>query len=97
VGVVASNYPDERRSASGTGDSLARLPLRTDGADHPAHAEQQDSYTYYAELLIAVDGHSLSLPQPRATVDDLGPDLRTDRAVRPSWDDMVARFDDTWT
>jgi hypothetical protein len=80
VFAVASNYPDEGRSASDSGGYQARHALGD--ADHPTRAELGDSYTYYAELLVAVDGQSLSLPQPRATLDDPGPD--------PS-------FDDTWT
>ena len=97
VCVVTSNYPDEGRSASDSGGYQARHAFRAGDADHPTRAELGDSYTYYAELLVAVDGQSLSLPQPRAAVDDPEPDLRTDRTTRPSWDDMVARFDDTWT
>jgi hypothetical protein len=101
VCVVASNYPDRGRPASDGGDSRARLPFRTGDADHPActgaRAELRDSYAYYAELLVAVDGHGLSIPQPRAALDDLRRDLETDCAGQQSCDDMVARFDDTWT
>jgi hypothetical protein len=79
---VASNYPDEGRSASDSGGYQARHAFGTGDADHPTRAELRDSYTYYAELLVAVDGQSLSLPQPRAIQDDAGPD---------------PRFDDTWT
>ena len=53
-------------------------------------SDSRDGYTYYAELLVAVDGQGPSLPQPRVTVDDLGPDLRAER-------DRTVRFDDTWT
>jgi hypothetical protein len=77
---VTSNYPDEGRSASDSGGYQARHALA--GGDHPTRAELPDSYTYYAELLVAVDGQSLSLPQPRATLDDPTPD---------------PCFDDTWT
>jgi hypothetical protein len=82
VCAVTSNYPDEGRSASDGGGYQARHAFRTSDPDHPTRAELRDDYTYYAELLVAVDGQSLSLPQPRATLDDPGPDLS---------------FDDTWT
>jgi hypothetical protein len=82
VWAVSSNYPGEGRSANDSGGYQARHALRTGGASRPAPAELRVSYTYYAELLVAVDGQSLSLPQPRAALDDPGPGLR---------------FDDTWT
>lgn len=96
---MASNHPDRGRPASDGGEPRAGLQLRTGDCDRPARtgarAEGRDSYTYYAELLI--DGHSLSVPQPRAALDDLRPDLRTDPADQHGCDDMVARRDDTWT
>jgi hypothetical protein len=86
VCVVASHNPDEARPAGDGGNRDARLSSASIGTDHPAHngtrAKLQDSYLYYAELLIAVDGHSLSVPQPRAAPDDQDPD---------------PRFGDTWT
>jgi hypothetical protein len=59
---VASHYPDEG------------------GTDHPSHngtrAKLQDSYVYYAELLVSVDGHSLPVPPPRPAPDDRDQDPR---------------------
>jgi hypothetical protein len=56
--------------------------------DGERSASDPDSYTYYAELLVAVDGQSL--PKPRLALDDPRPGLRPDR-------DLPARFDDTRT
>ncbi len=93
---MASNYPDEGRSASERGDSWPALPFRTGGTDRPAHtearAELRDRETYYAELRFAVrcqSGSNPAIPAPRTALDDQGRD--------ESWDDMTARFGDTWT
>jgi hypothetical protein len=100
VCVVASNYPDEGRSASEHGDSWPELPFRTGGTNRPTHAEARaelrDRETYYAELRFAVrcQGGSIpSIPAPRAALDDNG----KSSAQGESWDDMTARFGDTWT
>jgi hypothetical protein len=86
VYVVASHYPDEGRSAGDGGNGDARPSSAPVGTDHPARtgtrAELQDSYIYYAELLVAVDGRSLPVPPPRAAPDDR---------------DQDPRFGDTWT
>jgi len=76
-----------------------------------ARAELRDRETYYAELRFAVHCQSRSIPAPRSAADDEGPRAR--RVSAPgaqessspsrsgiegeSWDDMIARFDDTWT
>jgi hypothetical protein len=78
VCAVASYYPDEGQSASDGGDSSARLPFRSGGADRPAdteaRAEVRDRETYYAELRFAVHCQSRSIPLPRAALDDQEPD-----------------------
>ena len=117
---MASNYPDEGRSASDGGDELARLPFRAGGTGQPAYearAEVRDRETYYAELRFAVHCQSRSIPAPRAALDDLESDTWTQRSATgsgatgggatgggatgstdgESWDEMVARFGDTWT
>ncbi len=102
---MASFFPDEGRSASDGGDEPAPLPFRAGGPDQPAYtearAELRDRETYYAELRFAVHCQSRSLPAPRAALDDLddlGPDTWTQRGTdEESWDEIVARFDDTWT
>jgi hypothetical protein len=103
VWVVASNYDDEGRSADDGAESCDRLPIRETGADRldprtpiEARAEVRDRETYYAELRFAVHCQSRSIPLPRAALDD----QETDKPKRPddeSWDDMTARFGDTWT
>jgi hypothetical protein len=83
---VASHYPDEGRSAGDGGNCDARLSSASVGTDHRAptgtRAKLQDSYVYYAELLVAVDGRTVPVPPPRAAPDDRDQD--------PS-------FGDTWT
>ena len=82
VCVVASSCPDEGRD----------LPVRSDGNRHPARiearAEVRDRETYYAELRFAVHCQSRSIPVPRAGLD---------AQENESWDEMIARFGDTWT
>lgn len=99
---MASNYPDEGLPANEDGDFRADLPFRTGGTDHPAHAEARaelrDRETYYAELRFAVHCQSRSIPAPRAALDDEGSDTFGKNSVEgESWDDMIARFGDTWT
>jgi len=94
---VASSCPDEGRPANEGGDHRAGLPFRSGGNRHPAHtearAEVRDRETYYAELRFAVHCESRSIPAPRAALDD-----REDEGTKgESWDEMIARFDDTWT
>jgi|SRR5580658_823793 hypothetical protein len=102
VWVVASKYEDESQSPDERADSAARLPFREAAAGRPtpteARAEVRDRETYYAELRFAVHCQSRSIPQPRAALDDQETD--TPKRRRPddeSWDDMTARFGDTWT
>ena len=82
---MASSCPDEGLSANEGRD----LPFRPGGNSHPAHtearAELRDRETYYAELRFAVHCQSRSIPAPRAAQEN------------ESWDEMIARFDDTWT
>ena len=103
---MASNYPDEGQSASEGGDEDVRLPFGGAGpgqsAGTEARAEVRDRETYYAELRFAVHCQSRSIPAPRAAFDDLGSGTRaqrgaTGRADGESWDEMIARFGDTWT
>jgi len=94
---VASSCPDEGRPANEGGDHRAGLPFRSGGNRHPAHtearAEVRDRETYYAELRFAVHCESRSIPAPRAALDE-----REDEGTKgESWDEMIARFDDTWT
>jgi hypothetical protein len=85
VCAVASSCPDEGLPANEGRD----LPFRSGGDSHPAHtearAELRDRETYYAELRFAVHCQSRSIPAPRAAQEN------------ESWDEMIARFDDTWT
>ena len=78
-----------------------------------ARAELRDRETYYAELRFAVHCQSRSIPTPRAALDDKESSGWThdasaksaqDGSARghggtegESWDEMIARFDDTWT
>jgi hypothetical protein len=98
---VASNYPDEGLPANEDGDFRADLPSRMSGTGHPAHtearAELRDRETYYAELRFAVHCQSRSIPLPRAALDDQETDKPKRRPDDESWDDMTARFGDTWT
>ena len=98
---MASNYPDEGLPANEGGDYSADLPFRTGGMSRPAHtearAELRDRETYYAELRFAVHCESRSIPQPRAALDDQETDKPKRRPDDESWDDMTARFGDTWT
>jgi hypothetical protein len=101
VWVVASMYEDDGQSPDeGTGFS-DRLPYRETGADRQApieaRAEVRDRETYYAELRFAVHCQSRSIPAPRAALDNQETDKPKRRPDDESWDDMTARFDDTWT
>jgi hypothetical protein len=101
VCVVDSRYPDEGQSAADDGDSGAPLPFRAGGAERPAPVEARpelrDRETYYAELRFAVHCQSRSIPQPRAALEDQVTDISKRRPDDESWDDMTARFGDTWT
>jgi hypothetical protein len=62
-----------------------------------ARAEVRDRETYYAELRFAVHCQSRSIPLPRTALDDQETDKPKRRPHDESWDDMTARFGDTWT
>ena len=98
---MASMYEDDGQSPDeGTG-SGERLPYRETGADRQApieaRAEVRDRETYYAELRFAVHCQSRSIPAPRAALENQETDTPKRRPDDESWDDMTARFDDTWT
>ena len=102
--VVASRYEDEGQSPDEGADSAAALPFRETGAGRPgpmtpteARAEVRDRETYYAELRFAVHCQSRSIPVPRAALDEQETDTPKRRPDDESWDDMIARFGDTWT
>jgi hypothetical protein len=99
VYVVASEYPDERQSASDGGGSGAELPFQTGSTERHGEArpELRDRETYYAELRFAVHCQSRSTPQPRAAPDDQETDQFQRRPGDESRDDITARFGDTWT
>jgi hypothetical protein len=101
VCVVASKYPDESLSANDNGDAGAELPFRTGGIGRtpPAEArpELRDRETYYAELRFAVHCQSRSIPHPRTALDDHDTDVTERGPADESWDDIIARFGDTWT
>jgi hypothetical protein len=82
VWAVGSRFRDEGRS-----------PMTST----EARAEVRDRETYYAELRFAVHCQSRSIPLPRAAPDNQGPDTAKRRPDDESWDDMIARFGDTWT
>ena len=103
---MASSCPDEGRSANEGGDHRADLPFRSGGSSHPAHtearAELRDRETYYTELRFAVHCESRSIPVPRAALDDVTSAQENSARAKggtegESWDEMIARFDDTWT
>ena len=98
---MASKYEDEGPSPDEGAESSARLPIRETGAGRlvpiEARAEVRDRETYYAELRFAVHCQSRSIPLPRAALDDQETDTRRRRPDDESWDDMIARFGDTWT
>jgi hypothetical protein len=98
---LASKYSGEGQPANDVGESGARLPSRTGGTERtpPAEArpELRDRETYYAELRFAVHCQSRSIPQPRPALDDQDTDLTKRRPDDESWDDIIARFGDTWT
>jgi hypothetical protein len=99
---VASKYEDEGLPANEGGDFPPDLPFRSGGTSQSAHtearAELRDRETYYAELRFAVHCQSRSIPAPRAALDDEGSDTcGNDGTDGESWDEMIARFDDTWT
>jgi hypothetical protein len=106
---VASSDEDEGRSPDCRTESCAGLPFRETGAGRPAavtpaavtpaeaRAEVRDRETYYAELRFAVHCQSRSIPLPRAAPDDQVTDVPKRRPDDEGWDDMTARFGDTWT
>jgi hypothetical protein len=77
-----------------------------------ARAELRDRETYYAELRFAVHCESRSIPAPRAARDDAESTWSHGASEKSaqqdsardsegtegeSWDEMIARFGDTWT
>jgi len=76
-------------------------PFRTGGTERTppleARPELRDRETYYAELRFAVHCQSRSVPQPRAALDEHDTDLTKRGPGDEVWDDMTARFGDTWT
>ena len=100
---MASRYEDEGQSSYEGAD----LPFREVSAGPPgppgpttpaeARAEVRDRETYYAELRFAVHCQSRSIPLPRAALDNQETDTPKRRPDDESWDDMTARFGDTWT
>jgi hypothetical protein len=98
---MASKYSDEGQPASSAGHTGAGLPFRIGGTERTPSAEAcpelRDRETYYAELRFAVHCQSRSIPQPRAALDDQDTDLTKRRPDDESWDDIIARFGDTWT
>ena len=98
---MASKYPDGDLSASDDGDSGAELPSRAGGTERstPAEArpELRDRETYYAELRFAVHCQSRSIPLPRSALDGQETGTPKRGPDDESWDDMTARFGDTWT
>ena len=98
---MASRYEDEGQSPDQGADSSAGLPFRETGAGRAApteaRAEVRDRETYYAELRFAVHSQSRSVPASRAAPDHQDADTRERRPDDESWDDMTARFGDTWT
>jgi hypothetical protein len=98
---VDSKFTDDDESPEDRADSSARLPFREADVGRPvdteARAEVRDRETYYAELRLAVHCQSRSIPAPRAALDDQEPDTRKRRPDDGGWDDMTARFGDTWT
>ena len=96
-----SRFTDDDESPDDRDDSPAGLPFREADAGRPidteARAEVRDRETYYTELRFAVHCQSRSIPAPRAALDDQEPDTRKRRPDQESWDDIIARFGDTWT
>lgn len=101
---MASKSPDEGLPANEGGGQHADLPSRPGDTGQLAHAEARaelrDRETYYAELRFAVHCQNRSIPAPRlARDDDEGSIWRhgDGGAEGESWDEMIARFGDTWT
>ena len=98
---VASKYEDDGQSPEDEPDVPDELPVREPGVARfspiEARAEVRDRETYYAELRFAVHCQSRSIPLPRAALEDQETDTPKRRPDDESWDDMIARFGDTWT
>ena len=98
---MARKHPDEDLSASDDGGSGAELPARTGGTERTtpveARPELRDRETYYGELRFAVHCQSRSIPHPRTALDDHDTDVTERGPADESWDDIIARFGDTWT
>jgi hypothetical protein len=101
---VDSRFQHEGQSPDEGADFSARLPFREADVGRPspmtsteARAEVRDRETYYTELRFAVHCQNRSIPLPRAALDDQDPATPKRRPDDESWDDMTARFGDTWT
>jgi len=100
-------------SGDGRADLPFRSGGNSHPAHTEARAELRDRETYYTELRFAVHCQSRSIPAPRAALDDEESSAWTHGASAQSapensarehggtegesWDEMIARFDDTWT
>ena len=98
---MASKYPHEDQPANEGAESQPQLPSRTGGSEcsapTEARAELRDRETYYTELRFAVHCESRSIPAPRLPLEDEGPETWPSRVPDDVWDEIVARFGDTWT
>jgi hypothetical protein len=79
---VASNYPDDGRPPNEAVDHRADPPVRAGGTSHPAYTEAR------AELR----DRETYYAELRFAVH-----CQSRSIPGESWDDMIARFDDTWT
>ena len=111
VCVVASSCPDKGLPAN-EGGLPFRSGGSSHPAHTEARAELRDRETYYADLRFAVHCQSRSIPVPRAALDEessawthaASAQSAPENSAREhggtegeSWDEMIARFDDTWT
>ena len=79
---MASSCPDEGLPANEGGEHRADLPSRSGGTSRPAHTEAR------AELR----DRETYYAELRFAVH-----CQSRSIPGESWDDMIARFDDTWT
>ena len=79
---MASKHPDEGLSASDDGDSAAELLFRTGGTERTTPAEARPE----------LRDRETYYAELRFAVH-----CQSRSIPGESWDDMIARFDDTWT